>query len=116
MPAASTSRIASRRRVLAGLECAGRAQRVHAGAKQRLVGVDVADAGDPALVEQERLDRGAPPARQRAQQRGREGVVERLDAEARGEERLERLVADHQLAGAESGAGRRSSGGGPRRV
>ncbi len=35
------------------------AQRVDARAEQRLVGVDVADAGDPALVEQERLDRRA---------------------------------------------------------
>ena len=34
---------------------AGRLQRMDAGAEQRLVRVDVPDAGDPALVEQERL-------------------------------------------------------------
>ena len=35
----------------------GRLQRMDAGAEQRLVGVDVPDAGDAALVEQERLHR-----------------------------------------------------------
>ena len=47
--------------VLLGRELPGGAQRVDAGAEQRLVGVDVPDAGDAPLVEQERLDRRRPP-------------------------------------------------------
>ena len=76
--------------------------RVHARAEQRLVGVDIAHARDPPLVEQERLDRRAPPARERAQVRNGETLVERLEAETRREELLERVVADQQLAGAEA--------------
>ena len=57
-------------RVLLAREPPGRAQRVDPGAEQRLVGVDVADARDPALIEQERLDRGDSPARERAQMLG----------------------------------------------
>ena len=40
----------------------GGPQRMDPRAEQRLVGVDVPDAGDPALVEQERLDRRAAAA------------------------------------------------------
>src|SRR5439155_5498772 len=47
-------------------ERSGRAQRVDSGAKQRLVGVDVAHPGDAPLVQQEGLDRCTAPARQRA--------------------------------------------------
>ena len=47
---------------LRALEPARLAQRVDRRAKQRLVGVDVPDAGDPALVEQDGLDRRAPVA------------------------------------------------------
>ena len=54
---------------LARPDAAGRAQRVQAGAEQRFVGVDVADAGDAPLVEQERLERRAPPASARAGRR-----------------------------------------------
>ena len=42
-----------------------RAQRVDAGSEERLVGVDVAHASDPPLVEQEGLDRRAAAARLR---------------------------------------------------
>ena len=68
MPAlsASITALAQARVLLAAISAPGRPQRVDAGAEQRLVGVDVADAGDPALVEQQRLDRrpSAPsPAR-----------------------------------------------------
>ncbi len=38
-----------------------RPQRVEPGGPQRLVGVDVADAGDERLVEQERLQPARPP-------------------------------------------------------
>ena len=60
------------------------------------------DAGDPPLVEQERLDRRAAPARQRAQRRAGELAVERLEAQAGGEERVARRGAERQLAGAEA--------------
>ncbi len=73
-----------------------------AGAMQRLVGVDVAHARDPALVEQQRLDRRGPPARERAQVLGREALVQRLEPQAGREERLQRLAAEQQLAGAEA--------------
>ena len=80
----------------------GRPQRVDLGPEQRLVGVDVPDARDPLLVEQERLDRSARRPRQRVQVRGRELLVERLEAEPSGEERVERVTAERQLAGAEA--------------
>jgi hypothetical protein len=38
---------------------------VHARAEQRLIGIDVADAGDSFLVEHERFDRRDAPPRQR---------------------------------------------------
>ena len=47
---------------LGAAQPAGRSQRMDARAEQRLVRVDVPDAGDAALVEQERLHR-APCAR-----------------------------------------------------
>ena len=73
MPACSDSTTASRSaRHCARRQLPGRAQRVDAGAEQRLVGVDVAHARDAPLVEQERLDRRAAAARQRAQVLGRE--------------------------------------------
>ena len=50
--------------------------------QQRLVGVDVADAGDDALVEQRGLDRARRPASARASGRRVEAVVQRLGAEA----------------------------------
>ena len=54
------------------------------------------------LIEQERLHRRRPPARLRAQVLGGEQLVQRLQAEPRGEERLQRLLAEQQLAGAEA--------------
>ncbi len=94
--------VSRRRSYCARFKRSSGTQRVDCGAKQRLVGVDVADARDPPLVEQQRLDRRAPPARERAQVLGGEALVEGLVAQARGEERLERLLAEQQLAGAES--------------
>ena len=58
--------------------------------------------GDPALVEQERLDRRARPARELAQALDREVLVEGLDPQPQGEERLECRLAEHQLSRAES--------------
>ena len=78
-----------------------RRQRVDLRAEQRLVGVDVADAGDPLLVEQHRLDRGAGLRRKRVQVLAGELGLERLDAEPLAEEVVERLAAERELAGAE---------------
>src|ERR671921_444567 len=50
-----------------------------------LVGVDVPDARDPQLVEQECLDRGARLPRERVQVLRGELVAERLDAQPGGE-------------------------------
>ena len=61
---------------------AGRSGWIRA-AEQRLVGVDVADAGDPPLVEDERLDRGGAPARLLAQVGRGELGRERLHAQPR---------------------------------
>jgi len=61
---------------------------VDAGAIQDLVGVDVADARDGGLVEQDRLDGGAGMPGERLPQRGgREVIVERVRAEP-GQERV----------------------------
>ena len=62
------------------------------GAEQRLVGVDVADPGDPRLVEQERLQRRAPAGGELEQRLRRQLAAERLDPEPRGEVAVE-LVA-----------------------
>src|SRR6185295_10925971 len=56
------------------------AQRVQLGVPERLIGVDIADAGDDFLIEQQRLEARAPPEQQLAQQRGRKRIGERLDA------------------------------------
>ena len=65
---------------------------MQAGAKQRLVGVDVADSGDPRLVEQERLQR-RPSAGGELEQRLRgELAGERLDPEPGGEVAVELVV------------------------
>jgi hypothetical protein len=63
---------------LCARQLAHRPQWVDPRAKERLVGVDVADAGDPLLVEQEGLDRLLAPAGERAQRVGREVDAERL--------------------------------------
>src|SRR5580700_3387043 len=49
---------------------------------QGLVCIDVADAGHPALVEQECLDRSRAPTRQRAQMLCAEALVQRLQPQA----------------------------------
>src|SRR6478609_3874152 len=55
-PAAPARLALAQVHVLGGREPPGRAQRVDLGAVERLVGIDVADARDLALVEQHRLD------------------------------------------------------------
>ena len=73
MPACSDSTTASRSAShCLRLSCVGAPQRVDAGAEQRLVGVDVADARDPLLVEQQRLDRRAAALGERVQVRAGE--------------------------------------------
>ena len=62
---APVKRLSSRR-----LERAGDPQRVEPRAPERLVGVDVPDAGDRALVEQRRLQRRPPAAQRLAQPAG----------------------------------------------
>ena len=65
------------RRELRGVQLPCRAERVQARPPERLVGVDVPDAGEPPLIEQRRLERspatverlGEPPAREGAHQR-----------------------------------------------
>ena len=71
-------------------------------AEERLVGVDVADTGDAALVKQKGLHRRGTPARERAQVLGGEALVQRLQPQPRGEEELHRLLSQQQLAGAEA--------------
>lgn len=52
-----------------------------AGAMERLVGVDVADAGHDSLIEEKSLHRSAPPAKRRTERRPVEAVVQRLGSE-----------------------------------
>ena len=66
---------------LGAAQPARRPQRMDARAEQRLVGVDVPDAGHAALVEQERLHRSAAAARRAREDVGRELRVERLRAD-----------------------------------
>ena len=87
--------VAQRLQVL-GLHRAGGRERVQAGPVERLVGVDVADAGDPGLVEQERLQRRRAPGGHRSQRLRRELGRERLDADLAGEARLEVDVVDQE--------------------
>lgn len=58
---------------LTGADC-----RVNAGLKQSLVSIDIADAGDKALVEQKRLDHAPAPLQTLAKQGGREGFAKRF--------------------------------------
>src|ERR1700730_5391761 len=75
---------------------------MHPRAEERLIGVDVADTGDPPLVEQERLDGGSPASRQRPEVLGREALLERLQSEPGREEGLECVRSQQQLSGAEA--------------
>src|SRR4029079_9551299 len=59
----------------------GRAKRMDLCPEERLVRIDVADAGEAALVEQDRLDGRRATARLAREHLGREGRVERLRAE-----------------------------------
>ncbi len=89
-------------RILSRREPPRRTQRMYAGAEERLVGVDIADAGDAALVEQKGLHRGGTPARERPQMLDREALIQRLQPQPRGKEVLHRLLPQQQLAGAEA--------------
>ena len=92
----------AQQRPLGARESAGLAQRVDLRAEQRLVRVDVADARDPLLVEQERLDGRARAACERVQVLAGEVLGERLDAEPRAEVGVELGPAGQQPAGAEA--------------
>src|SRR3954454_22628306 len=87
-------RVAQRLQVL-GLHRAGWGERVQTRPIERLVGVDVADAGDARLVEQEGLQRRGPSRRHLSQGLGREVRGERLDAEL-GEARRQVGVLDQE--------------------
>ena len=78
-------------RDLIGLERAGRAQRVDLRAPERFGRVDVPDARDPALVEQQRLDGGAAATpKEGAEPRDGERARQRLAPHRDMERRLER--------------------------
>ena len=74
---------------LVAVEALRRAQRMDARAPERLVDVDVPEAGERALVEERGLDRRAPLGEALAEPRSGEERVERLLADARREVRLE---------------------------
>ena len=69
-------------RELLRLQVTRRAERVDRGPPQRLVGIDVPDTGNTALVEQDRLDRGSPGRERLAEPPRRELARERLGADA----------------------------------
>src|SRR5690348_15314212 len=69
---------------------------------QRLVGVDVSHPGDPALIEEQRLDRCAASLRDGAQVLWRESLIQRLQTQARIEEGLEGGGPEHELTRAEA--------------
>src|SRR5947209_5807827 len=70
--------------------------------EQRLVGVDVAHPGDPALIEDEGLDRRGAPSRQPAEVLSREGGIERLDSEPQRQIRVAGRGPEEQVARAEA--------------
>ena len=80
---------------LVRVEAARNPQRMQPALPERLVDVDVPEAGDRSLVEERRLERRAPPLEALAEPCCRERA-ERLGAEARGEVRRE-LVLLEQL-------------------
>src|SRR5947208_2024856 len=69
---------------------------------ERLVGVDVSHAGDPALIEQHRLDGCPSPLRDGTQVLWRESLIQRLQAQTRIEEGVQSVGPEHELAGAEA--------------
>ena len=66
------------RRISASVQAVRRSQRMEARSPQRLVGVDVADAGDERLVEQERLQLRAPARKALLQPLHGEAAAQRL--------------------------------------
>ena len=89
-----------------GLHRARRRERVQLGAVERLVGVDVADPGDPRLGQQERLQRRRAARGQPAERLRGELVGERLDPDAARRGTRSSLVA---LAAATAWPKRRTS-------
>ncbi len=79
-----------------------RAKRMDARPEQRLVRVDVAHAGDLALIQQQRLDRHPAPLCKPPQVFRRVPLLEWLQAEPSREELLHRLRPEQQLARAEA--------------
>src|SRR6185436_4099404 len=77
-------------------ERAGLATRMELRAPQRLVGVDVPEPGDGALVEERGLERRASPDEAVAEDAGGEALLERLRAEADGEIRLDLVRFEQQ--------------------
>ena len=71
--------------LLRGVQAGATAQRMQTRAPERLIGVDVADAGDKALVHQQRLQSALAPSDALAKVGQRERFVKRLRAEG-GEE------------------------------
>ena len=63
---------------IAGVERVGRPQRMEPRAPERLIGVDVPDAGDEALVEQQRLQLRRSTSQPLRQARRGEPALERL--------------------------------------
>ena len=102
MPAVSAATSPARRRSSCGRVSEPAARSGGSRAEEGLVGVDVADARDRALVQQQRLDRPRAPAGERAQVLCGEARIERLEAEACVEEGRERVIAGEQLRGAEA--------------
>src|SRR5581483_7166587 len=86
---------------LVELERSRRCQRMDARPPQRLVGVDVPDAGDRALVEDRSLHRRFPAGEPRGEIAGAEAVGERLAADAGVEVRIQ-LARLEQEPGAEA--------------
>jgi hypothetical protein len=79
-----------------------------ARAKQRLVGIDVAQAGDKPLVEQQRLDASRPPAQPRCElsrrQRKNVGAKRRNIAPPDASEAADVVVEQKPVAEAETSA------------
>ena len=82
----------------------GEPPRRQPGAEQRLAGIDVAEAGDDALIEQCRLDRRQLAGQRRTQVRTIETGLERLRAEP-GKERVLRRLAALQIVDQAKAAG-----------
>src|SRR5206468_9324735 len=78
--------------LVGGAQGPGRAEGMEAGGPQRLVGVDVADAGDERLVEEERFQAALPATDQAAEGGNGERVGQRL-----GSGRRERIVTRPEI-------------------